>query len=368
MSKQETGITWTNTTWNPVTGCSKVSAGCANCYAERDWARLANNPKLPDYQGRKFTDIMCHDNRLDQPIRWTRPRMIFVNSMSDLFHEDVPFEFIDKVFAVMAATPHHTYQILTERPERMKQYILSLTEQQDQSEMVGHYFGSDVKAHTRSELIAEMALSMLGRKSGMDNVVWESPEQCASLNLPLKNVWLGVTAENQETADGRIPILLNTPAALRFVSIEPMVGPINLDMMITENTGDRFRVIHSSLMGKKTLWDTKNLIGEEDINKLDWVICGGESGPKARPIDPEWVKSLRDQCEFTNTPFFFKQWGEYIDLSQITSPDLQIKGNTYSMLSNGALTLWRCGKRAAGNMLDGEIIEMFPSLPHRGLA
>lgn len=319
MSKQETGITWTNTTWNPVTGCSKVSAGCANCYAERDWARLSNNPKLPDYQGRKFTDVMCHENRLDQPIRWQRPRMIFVNSMSDLFHEDVPFDFIDKVFAVMAATPHHTYQILTKRPVRMKEYM--------------EQFFSHLK----------------------------------SLN-PLPNVWLGVTAESQETANERIPVLLDTPAALRFVSIEPMVSPINLDMMITENTGDRFRVIHSSLMGKKTLWDTKNLIGEEDINKLDWVICGGESGPKARPIDPEWVKSLRDQCEFTNTPFFFKQWGEYIDLSQITSPDLQIKGNTYSMLSNGALTLWRCGKRAAGNMLDGEIIEMFPSLPHRGLA
>lgn len=310
-SKRETGITWTNVTWNPVTGCSKVSEGCAHCYAEREWARLSANPKLPDYFGRKFSNIMCHERRLDQPIRWKRPRMIFVNSMSDLFHEDVPFEFIDKVFTVMAVTPHHTYQILTKRPKRMKEYVER-------------------------------------RFLKLESIV------------PLKNVWLGVTAENQETANERIPILLDTPASLRFVSVEPMVGSINLDMMIVQDTG-RFRGIVSSLMGKKTLWDTKNLIGEEDINKLDWVICGGESGPKARPIDPEWIKSLRDQCRFTDTPFFFKQWGEYIDLSQVTSPDLQIKGDTYSLLSNGALTLWRCGKKAAGNMIDGEIIEMFPS-------
>lgn len=323
MSKQETNITWTNATWNPVTGCSKVSTGCANCYAERDWARLSNNPKLPDYQGRKFTDVMCHENRLDQPIRWTRRRMIFVNSMSDLFHEDVPYNFIDKVMKVILECPRHTFQILTKRPERMKQY-----------------FELRYAQIKHSDLNGEVA----------DKLV----------NGVIPNVWLGVTAENQETANERIPLLLDTPAAVRFVSIEPMVGPINLDMMITENTGDRFRVIHSSLMGKKTLWDTKNLIGEEDINKLDWVICGGESGPKARPIDPEWVKSLRDQCRFTDTPFFFKQWGEYIDLSQVTSPDLQIKGSTYSMLSNGALTLWRCGKKAAGNKLDGEVIEQFP--------
>lgn len=324
MNKQQTGITWTNATWNPVTGCSKVSAGCANCYAERDWARLANNPKLPDYQGRKFTDVMCHENRLDQPIRWTRPRMIFVNSMSDLFHEDVPFDFIDKVFDVMGATPHHTYQILTKRAARMKEYV-------------DHRF------------IELKSIS------------------------PLENVWLGVTAENQEAANERIPVLLDTPAALRFVSIEPMVGPVNLDMMITENMGDRFRVIHSALMGKKTLWDTKNLIGEEDINKLDWVICGGESGPKARPVDPEWIKSLRDQCNFTNTPFFFKQWGEYIDESQITDRSVQMSGKTYhslmsgklitdSVLSEKASTLWRCGKKVAGNKLDGEVIEQFPGV------
>lgn len=362
MSRQATKITWTNATWNPVTGCSKVSAGCANCYAEREWARLSANPKLPGYFGRKFTDVMCHENRLDQPIRWTRPRMIFVNSMSDLFHEDVPFEFIDKVFAVMAATPHHTFQILTKRPERMKEYIDSVTKISDMPLDCHHFFGKDIKLWKRGELIANLIHEIDGKTASFKNTTWESPEVSPDLSVwPLPNVWLGVTAENQDAADERIPILLDTQAAFRFVSIEPMVGPVNLDMMITQSTGDRFRVVVSSLMGRKTLWDTKNLLEEEDINKIDWVICGGESGPKARPVDPEWIRSLRDQCRFTDTAFFFKQWGEFIDESQMTDRSVQMSGKTFSMLSNGAPTLWRCGKKVAGNMIDSEIIEQFPN-------
>lgn len=333
MSTQETGITWTNAIWNPVTGCS-----------------------------------------LDQPIRWNRPRMIFVNSISDLFHEDVPFEFIDKVFAVMAATPHHTFQILTKRPERMKEYIDSVTKASKVPLACQYYSGEKIKFNSRSELIASYIMFEFDCKKGasLDGIKWEGPDESPDLIVwPLPNVWLGVTAENQETANSRIPMLLNTPAALRFVSVEPMVGPVNLDMMITQDARDRFRIVVSSLMGKKTLWDTKNLMGEEDINKIDWVICGGESGTKARPVDPEWIQSLRDQCAFTETPFFFKQWGEFIDESQMTDRSTQMSGKTYhslaldkcisdSILSKRAITLWRCGKRAAGNKLDGEVVEQFP--------
>jgi len=263
-------IEWTDETWNVCTGCTKVSDGCKHCYVERIWPRLAGNPKHVCH-GRKFTDIQRHPERLDQPLHWKRKRMVFVNSMSDLFHEDVSFEFIDEVFAIMAMCQQHTFQILTKRPERMREY-------------------------TTSERII--------------NVKW-----------PLPNVWLGVSIEDQQTADERIPLLLQTPAAVRFVSAEPLLGLVDL--------------CYSAFNGADSL---------QTMRGIDWVIVGGESGPKARPMNPQWARDLRDQCKAAGVPFFFKQWGEW-------TPNW-LNDNDGNMIT-GSIWMDRVGKKAAGCLLDG---------------
>ncbi len=279
-----TKIEWATDTWNPTTGCSKVSAGCANCYAERDWPRVygasapANMRKK--YGVRKFTDVMCHSDRIDQPLRWKKPRVIFVNSMSDLFHENIPDEFIDQVFGVMALAAFvrrcrsrdcehegvceslapllkHTFQILTKRPERAQTYL----------------------AHPdRMDRVAEGAAATWAfGDSALDSMTW-----------PLPNVWLGVSAEDQTTADERIPILLDTPAAVRFVSLEPLLGGI--DMRGKDHQGSALDIYESDA-------------------RLDWVIVGGESGPKARPCDVAWIRSIVQQCKAAGVPAFVKQLG-----------------------------------------------------------
>lgn len=192
----KTGIEWTDATWNPVTGCSKVSAGCKHCYAEREWPRMTK--LVPAYAGREFTDVRTHEDRLTQPMRWKRPRMIFVNSMSDLFHQDVPDEFLPDVFAVMASAKQHVFQVLTKRPERMHQVLNDPI-----------FF----------DTVACMASQVYGVEITADD--W-----------PLRNVWLGVSVEDQATADERIPLLLDTPAAVRWISAEPLLGPVDLGKWI----------------------------------------------------------------------------------------------------------------------------------------
>ncbi|MBI4282426.1 MAG: phage Gp37/Gp68 family protein [Chloroflexi bacterium] len=213
-----TGIEWTDATWNPVTGCTKVSPGCAHCYAETITLRFKRGGSfLPNK-----TTVQLHPKRLEQPEQWQTPRMIFVNSMSDLFHEEVPFEFISRVFEKMEKCSQHTYQVLTKRPERMLEYV--------QSSIGG------------------------GR--------WPS------------HVWAGVSVENQVWADRRIPILRQVPAAVRFLSCEPLLKPLRLN-----------------------------------LDGIQWVIVGGESGNRARPMDVSWARDIRDQCLAAGVPFFFKQWG-----------------------------------------------------------
>ena len=177
----KSGITWTNTTWNPITGCTKVSAACKHCYAERDWARLVH---LHAYAGRQFSDVACHPERLDQPLRWKRPRMIFVNSMSDLFHEDVPDEFIDRVFAAIAMSPQHTFQVLTKRPERMRSYMTT---------------------NNRQAYIEKARVKMLSDRQGSQYI---NPDKVFGGNVwrrwSLPNVWLGVSIEDQKTANEQI--------------------------------------------------------------------------------------------------------------------------------------------------------------------
>ena len=319
-------IEWTESTWNPTTGCTKVSQGCKHCYAERDWPRMV---RLPAYQGREFTDVACHPERLDQPLRWRKPRRIFVNSMSDLFHQGVPEEFIAQVFAVMAATPEHTYQVLTKRPERM----LALLDGPGFSDLVDDL----MHIHTHSDA-----------------------------DWPLPNVWLGVSVEDQATADERIPLLLQTPAAVRWISAEPLLGPIDMEMM---------RVAHDLGEGQPYLSPLLGYVsdGHGDtcrVEGLDWVVAGGESGPKARPSHPGWFRSLRYQCKAADVPFLFKQWGEWIGADQDECPVggpasrwVWADGKPWHPQDGQrAMPLFcRAGKKAAGRHLDGDLHDDYPA-------
>lgn len=210
-------IEWTTSTWNPVTGCTKVSSGCKNCYAERMSKRLKAMGN-PNYQN--GFQVTCHEKMVELPLTWKKPQRIFVNSMSDLFHEEVPFEFITRIFTIMKVAHWHQFQILTKRSERLAQLAQKLD--------------------------------------------WA------------ENIWMGVSVEDQENTF-RIDDLRKTPPITKFLSIEPLIGPIS------------------------------NI----NLQNIDWVIVGGESGPKSRPIKEEWVTSLRDQCIDANVPFFFKQWGGF---------------------------------------------------------
>lgn len=305
-------IEWTQHTWNPITGCTKISAGCQNCYAENIAKRFG---------GKDGFKVALHPEKLVMPLSRKKPTTYFVCSMGDLFHDDVPFDFIDEIFVTIALTPHHTYQILTKRPDRMREYFSSF----------------DL---TKLEKIAQIMLMRNKECGSYQNILWPSKEEAPKLNnFPLENVWLGVTAENQKEANHRIPILLSTPAALRFVSIEPMLEAINLEMIIDAKSNDRFRTVYSALSGKKTLWDTTNLLAEGKIEKLDWVICGGESGQRARSLNPLWIKNLQEQCSQAKVPFFFKQWGEF------TCKDGE---------------MFRVGKKQAGYFIDGKEYREMP--------
>ena len=274
-----TKIEWATDTWNPITGCSPISEACQNCYAERMAKRLAGRCGYPKDEPFKVT---LHPDKLDQPMRWKKPRMIFVCSMGDLFHEDVPEIEIIRVFAVMADA-QHTYLVLTKRPERMKEVLTSPS------------IANDVWLMTNTGI-------------SEDKPIW-----------PLPNVWLGVTAENQARADERIPVLLQIPAAKRFVSVEPMLGPVDLTSIdlgdkITRGYGQR-RIIWDTLIG----WEKQYKPGQKPMPdhfpramknlsaKLDWVICGSESGPNHRKTKIEWIRDLREQCISANVPFFLKQ-------------------------------------------------------------
>lgn len=267
-------IEWTDATWGPVTGCTKVSEGCDHCYAETIAHRFAGTKAYP-----AGFDVTLRPERMDQPLRWKRPRRIFVNSMSDLFHKDVPDEYIARVFAVMALAPRHTFQVLTKRPGRMR----SLLSSRD--------FEDWVEAFVREEYADQWA------PNGYE------------YQWPLPNVWLGTSVESQKWADVRVPQLLNTPAAVRFLSCEPLLGPVDLTKWAWCNRdGGDYRGFASSRYCR--LW-----FGHGDacrtavLPQLDWVIVGGESGPRARPMNPEWARVLRDDCIDADIAFLFKQWG-----------------------------------------------------------
>lgn len=322
----KTRIEWTDEVWNPVTGCTKVSQGCKHCYAERMFPR--------PYPGRAFTDVQCHPERLDQPLRWQRPRRVFVNSMSDLFHEAVPDEFLDQVFAVMALAPQHTFQVLTKRPERMLAYCKTLGKHRERDRV-------------------SLASAQFDQGGSFSYVL-----NGAGWALP--NVWLGVSVEDQETADERIPLLLQTPAVVRWISAEPLLGPINARLFLPFTTRGRGGP-------------------HRENGGLDWIIVGGESGPHARPMHPAWARGLRDQCVAAGVPFLFKQWGEWRPGCDYCSEDDDTRDAVLDTphklvtMSSGfwdpefdgqpPLDTWimhRTGKKAAGRLLDGELWDQYP--------
>ena len=347
-------IEWTEQTWNPVRGCSRVLPGCQNCYAERIAARFSagqadsackeaagmepggpfagfakRTPSGPRWTGR----VELIPEMLEIPLRRRKPTTYFVNSMSDLFHESLTDEAIDRVFDVMALCPQHTFQVLTKRAKRMQGYLGTVRDQ-------------------LTDLVRERAHNL----SRFDDVrKWAAlitrgiqPEW----SLPLANIWLGVSCEDQQRADERIPLLLQTPAAVRFISAEPLLGPVNL----------KFNDEYPDPDGCYA--DARHGIA--------WVIVGGESGPGARPMHPDWVRSIRDQCQAAAVPFFFKQWGEW--------RPCELNGATYYWWPGGPMAMTgencrhinldektravRVAKKAAGSLLDGREYREFPEVKH----
>lgn len=298
-----TKIEWTDRVWNPVRGCSKVSSGCENCYAERMASRFCG-PGQPydglvwrpsDGRSSGWTgEARFVPDMLDAPLHWRKPCRVFVNSMSDLFHESITDHDRDAVLAAMLLSPRHTYQVLTKRPACMVRYL------------------SDDGLYNRVLVAAQ---ELRAKQPELSSVGISDPTR-----LPAKWIHWGVSVENQAAANERIPLLLLCPAVVRWVSCEPLIGAIRLDRLTDDELG--------------ASWDSLRAEG-----CLDWVVCGGESGPQARPMRHGWATSLRDQCKSANIPFFFKQWGEWLD--------------------NGTL-VERVGKKRAGNMLDGICYEMMP--------
>ena len=299
-----TKIEWADATWNPLRGCSRVSDGCRNCYAERIAARFSTGPERVDvdefgdliirydgpftgiaemmYDGPRWTrNVRLVESALDEPRRWRKPKRIFVCSMSDLFYEVVKDEWIEAIFQVMRECTHHTFLVLTKRAKRMEKWCSS----------------------------------------------WP--------HWPLPNVWLGVSVENQSALQSRLPHLIRTPARVRFLSCEPLLGPIQIGL---DETMPRY-------------WATCYAAVRDRIH---WVIAGGESGHGARPMHPDWVRSIRDECAAANVPFFFKQWGEWLPLDQFGADGDKPNPSLRPLPDgSGSISVFRLGKRDSGRLLDG---------------
>jgi protein gp37 len=375
-----TKIEWTDETWNPIRGCSRVSEGCRNCYAESTAQRFSGpggayeglvrieNGRRKGWSGA----IKFVEEHLLDPLRWNRPRRIFVNSMSDLFHENVTDEMRDRIFAVMALSPQHTFQVLTKRPERMLAYLKQLLHTHEVTRIA-------IKAGT---------MVALGPSTPwwLRNFACQPGFDTARVIPPLDNVWLGVSVENQAAADERIPLLLQTPAAVRFLSCEPLLGPVDLTKVMDRRKakGLQINAVEAKDANPAHEYLVQVLGPGYPHARLDWVICGGESGAGARPMHPDWARSLRDQCVAAGVPFFFKQWGEWVPwqadggfsewksqagklMDRHGFPDFKdsdVKGWTADLLlaGNENAVHQRVGKKAAGRQLDGREWSEFPEV------
>lgn len=305
-------------TWNVMWGCRKVSPGCTNCYAER----FVNGRLRGDFQ-----KLVLKPDRLGDPLHVRKPTTYFVNSLSDLWL--APPAFLDQVLAVMMLTSRHTYIVATKRPQAALDYLAG-------------------DPHLRERVAVEMAAFLCcgQRPPGVPELL--RPQ------LPLPNLWHLASCENQLWAERRIPILLEIPAARRGASLEPLLGPIELNHLEHQRYGiDALRGIREDPFGA--------IVTRDQVPKLDWVIAGGESGPTTqviRPMNPDWVRSLRDQCRAAGVPFLFKQWGEFLFPGQ--------RGTDGDLVPAGQPV--RVGKVAAGRLLDGELCDEMPAWPAEGKA
>ena len=378
----KTPIEWTDATWNPIVGCSVVSPGCTNCYAMRlAGTRMKSHPSRvgltrDSKAGPVWTgEVRLMEPWLTQPLRWSKPRMIFVCAHADLFHEAVPDDWIDRVFAVMALAPQHTFQVLTKRPERMRKY-LTLPVQ-------GAWAGRACQETDDGRLV-DLTDARMRVHSALCDLLPKTP--AAQLNLaseiqeqhgdgfmprwPLPNVWLGVSVEDQRRADERIPILLDTPAAVRWISAEPLLGPIDPTRIciVPKVAGSPRAGIHIDALRGRYVESRMPYIGSWDADgpypagalprRLDWVVAGGESGPGARPANPQWFRDLRDQCAAAGVPYLHKQNGEWVSVSEVAGD------GPHHRFADGR-TVRRIGKKAAGRLLDGVIHDGYPEArPH----
>jgi len=384
-----TGIEYLTATWNPIAmRCTPVSRGCDHCWHQAMAKRFASMSQFSDevraaYAGEGPPVLV--ESRLEQPLHWTGHQVVGVQFMGDLFHEAVPEEFIWKVFAVMSMAQQHTFLVLTKRPERM-------------CEVLGRGFHGEMWAE-RDELIERHVVPpSLGLRftrnsqrvpHDMETTVDMLLEYQPEPEWPLPNAILGISAENQPTVDERVAELLRIPAAGRAVSLEPLLGPTDLISYI-QLTDDNADLPHYEEHGwaynswSGGFWGTEDSCYAPQLG-IHWVIVGGETGPGARPMHPDWVRSIRDQCQAAGVPFFFKSWGAWRPLqgsgaraptpvgfwaehpdpyanTLYTAPDGQtfIKG----VCSSGEHMV-RVGKKAAGNRLDGRAWEQLPEVADR---
>lgn len=386
-----TKIEWADATVNAVNGCSVVSPGCTNCYAMRlAGTRMKHHPTRegltvdtkagPVWNG----EVRLHEAALLQPLRWKRPRQIFWNAHGDLFHPAVPDAWIDRVFAVCALTPQHTHMILTKRPARMRKYMTEKhrnpqgwpEEDYDVQTCIRLSLGGLLGGRKTSGGFPDMKHFL---KSGSADRYGAADKQIFD-NWPLPNVWLGVSVEDQQRANERIPDLLATPAWVRFLSCEPLLGEIDLLPWFDPS---------GACCGGEPEYRCKNCPSDApwrysipaDDGKwlfdptIDWVIAGGESGPSARPMHPDWARSLRDQCAAAGVPFHFKQWGEFVPcISDDEGHGLRCHPDGADCDAFFAETkalivtahdreFWRIGKKRAGRLLDGVEHNGMPTPP-----
>lgn len=384
-----TRIEWCDMTLNPFIGCTKCSPGCDHCYAERFAARLARNPNTA-FAYRHVIDAHGHWNGkvYGQFIAWPRParkgKRIFVGSMCDIFHENVKDYTLLRMFAVLSLCRKHTFIFLTKRPERMRSVFTEIT----------------------TECFHEV------RQEAAHIISLESP---TLIQWPPSNFWLGVTVCNQQEADEKIPILLQTPAAKRFVSVEPMLGQVSIEKFL-RGSYECGRLSCGKRMSFRDLPEMQctkcGFVGPDDETwgdgdcavcpecgqdgccgaieaicpdcghylvrdhpatpYIDWVICGGETGPGARPMHPEWVRFLRDQCKSANVPFFFKSWGEWTTEHHYHDGILHL-GGSYEAANDisepwpsciAIVPVARVGKKRAGRLLDGREWNEIPEAHH----
>lgn len=341
-------IEWTEKTWNPVIGCKEVSPGCRECYAARMAYRLSFNPLTgKDYSGltRKLAnsritwtgDARVIPDRFYEPLFTKKPTVFFVNSMSDLFHEQLDFHTIATLFGIMALCKRHTFQVLTKRPRRMVEFF-SWAEKIAKIARAAHEF-----AWYHPDIFYPHPLEPKKDQKMKEPYHDVFPALYGNREF-LPNVWLGISVENQDTYRERLPYLLQTEAAVRFLSCEPLLGPLDLLAAYVHDNSPHY------------------LPGEfiepiPALRKIDWVIAGGESGPGARPMHPLWIRKVRDACQALEVPFFFKQWGEWNieNDSNIHDAGHEVEHDGFSYMMR------REGKKKAGFLLDTQEYKAMPT-------